>query len=648
MKYGLVVTLVWVLVAGVARASPAPTWFRGLTVPAVVDTVASAEFLLIEHRIRVPVEGRTQETERGALVIRKPEGSRNAQCAVYYDRRSGRVRQLRAWLRYPNGRVQEFDDGDTYDLTMLDDHTLMTDARRKVLVTEDAPVGAVFAWEWATEEDTPTAQWGWMFARGFPVRRSRFELELPEGAEVRATGAPRSVETTHAGNVWSWELKDVAALQPAVLGPAALGRDLVLRLSVRTNRDHLPAGAEFADWNEVGAWSERMSAPQAQADDALRAKALTLTAGREDALAKARALGAFVQGINYVATNVQLGLGFGYRPRPATEVFHAGYGDCKDKANLLRAMLRTVGLESWLVMVYSGDRHRVVAEWPTVRQFNHCILALQDPTPSALPASKPDSELGALVFFDPTDPCTNFGDLPSDLQGSYGMLQTSQAHQLVQLPVASAGARVVRRDLHVTLREDGTIEGEWKQLDRGQPAARAHCLHREGRGWSRQRDERTLSSTLPGVDVRSWAVTDEPESLRFTRNVSFEARGFGHRSGGGLMTFVASVIPSNNLPDLRDTIRSEPFELEPMAYEGVSRIELPDGWSVDELPGPTQAVFDFGQIEASWARDGRAVVQECRWRTEPSRMPASRLADVRRFIEAVRAVDRSPVVLVRD
>ena len=29
-------------------------------------------------------------------------------------------------------------------------------------------------------------------------------------------------------------------------------------------------------------------------------------------------------------------------------------------------------------------------------------------------------------------------------------------------------------------------------------------------------------------------------------------------------------------------------------------------------------------------------------------MPASRLADVRRFLDAVRAVDRSPVVLVRD
>ena len=609
MKHAPVWALALWLVARAAHASPDPAWLRDLTVPAVSDTSASAEFLLIEHRTRVPEDGRTLDSERGALVIRKPEGSRQALCAVYYDRRSGRVRQLRAWLRFPNGRVQEFDAGDAYDVTLLDDHTLMTDARQKVIVTEGAPVGAVFAWEWSTEEDSPTAQWGWMFARMFPVQRSRFELELPDGAEVRATGAPRSVETTHVGNVWSWEMKDIAALKPAVLGPAALGRESVLRLSVRTHRDRLPAGAEFADWNEVGAWSERLSAPQAQVDEPLRAKALALTAGRGDALAKARALGAFVQGINYVATNVQLGLGFGYRPRPATEVFHAGYGDCKDKANLLRTMLQAVGLESWLVMVYAGDRNRVVAEWPTVRQFNHCILALRDPTPSALPASKPDSELGPILFFDPTDPCTNFGDLPSYLQGSYGMLQSSQAHQLVQLPVAGAQAMGVRRDLRLSLRADGTAEGEWKQLDRGQPAARAHCLYREGNGLSRQRDERTLSSMLPGVDVRSWAVTDEPESLRFTRDVQFEARGFGQRSGGKLMTFVASVIPSNSLPDLRDTVRSEPFELEPMVYEGVSRVELPEGWSVDELPEPKQVMFDFGHVEGKWARDGHAVVQ---------------------------------------
>ena len=39
----------------------------------------------------------------------------------------------------------------------------------------------------------------------------------------------------------------------------------------------------------------------------------------------------------------------------ATEVFAKSYGDCKDKANLMRAMLKIVGITAFPVSIYSGD-----------------------------------------------------------------------------------------------------------------------------------------------------------------------------------------------------------------------------------------------------------------------------------------------------
>ena len=40
-----------------------------------------------------------------------------------------------------------------------------------------------------------------------------------------------------------------------------------------------------------------------------------------------------------------------------------GYGDCKDKATLMRAMLRVLKIESYAVLIFSGDPTYVREEW---------------------------------------------------------------------------------------------------------------------------------------------------------------------------------------------------------------------------------------------------------------------------------------------
>ncbi len=47
-----------------------------------------------------------------------------------------------------------------------------------------------------------------------------------------------------------------------------------------------------------------------------------------------------MQNIQYISIQTGLGRGGGYRPHASNEVFAKSYGDCKDKANLMRAMLK--------------------------------------------------------------------------------------------------------------------------------------------------------------------------------------------------------------------------------------------------------------------------------------------------------------------
>src|SRR5207244_10181043 len=83
----------------------------------------------------------------------------------------------------------------------------------------------------------------------------------------------------------------------------------------------------------------------------LNQKVPSRTASASAPAAKMKALGEFAQrDIRYVA--IELGIG-GWQPHPAAEVFAHHYGDCKDKATLMGAMLHEIGIDSYYVVINS-------------------------------------------------------------------------------------------------------------------------------------------------------------------------------------------------------------------------------------------------------------------------------------------------------
>src|SRR5437764_506788 len=77
--------------------------------------------------------------------------------------------------------------------------------------------------------------------------------------------------------------------------------------------------------------------------------------------------------IRYVA--ISLGIG-GWQPHPAADVFLHRYGDCKDKASLMHAMLREIGVDSYLVLI-NTERGSVTRDSPAHNGFNHVVLAIK-------------------------------------------------------------------------------------------------------------------------------------------------------------------------------------------------------------------------------------------------------------------------------
>ena len=109
-----------------------------------------------------------------------------------------------------------------------------------------------------------------------------------------------------------------------------------------------------------------------------------------------------MQNLQYISIDIGVGRGNGYRPHAASQVLAKAYGDCKDKANLMRAMLKSINITAYPVAIYLGDADHVREEWASPYQFNHCIIAIKVGDEVIAPTIITDAKLGRLLIFDAT------------------------------------------------------------------------------------------------------------------------------------------------------------------------------------------------------------------------------------------------------
>ena len=403
------------------------TWFQEIAIaPSPVGS--RAHVLLREESVVAEASGRQTTTTRSVIRILTDEGSTAARAGVTYDASGGRVVSFRAWLFTPSGKLHEFATTDFADRAV--NQSELHSSLRQRTISVSAPPGSVFAYEAIVTVQTVFTQFEFEFQPdGLPVACSRFSLSSPPGWTVRSHLF--DAHPTIDGQTWTaYDLPANPASSP--------------RLAITL-------GSAFGTWPDVATWLAAQAESAARVTPAINTRAASLVRNQAEPI---RALAAFVQRLRYVAVNENSNDGRGFVPRDAETVLAQGYGDCKDKANLLRTLLRTQGVDSWLVAINATDRLRVRPEWPSPRLFNHAILAIATPD--------------GPRYFDPSDPYTPLGHLPAALQNAPALLFAAGA-TLANTPVGDVA--VVERSVHLTVTADGRIEGRVLESSRGHVAA---------------------------------------------------------------------------------------------------------------------------------------------------------------------------------
>ena len=246
----------------------------------------------------------------------------------------------------------------------------------------------------------------------FPVAWQRIKILAPAGMRMRYELAPRWTGKAPSG----MRLRFSQSRVPEGRKYRFLWTHIpAFHAEPYMNRRALPlVVTNFQNWRQVAAWYYHLAVASTQVTPAIRAAAQKITARHATRNGKIKALYSFVaRKFRYLSLSFGVGR---VRPHPATEVLTNGYGDCKDKAALLIALLRAAGIRADFFLL--NTQNRLLAKAPSPRQFNHAIVAVP--------------EAHGFEFLDATLPA-EFGSLLGDA-GHRGLLIQPQQGHLMRIP----------------------------------------------------------------------------------------------------------------------------------------------------------------------------------------------------------------------
>ncbi len=646
------ITLFWVFsTAASVRADDPPSWLQDaakqVTPPYEVKNIP-AVVLWNEESVSVASDGTVTRTKRYAVRIMVRDGRREAMADVVYQTDSEKVRDLNAWLIHHSGPGKHYGKKEVVDLALAE-NDLYNEARVKLIsAVEEANEGDVFGYESVTEEHTVFSQFQFRFQSNLPVMYSRISLNLPNGWKADSvTFNSAKIEPTVSGSSYVWELRGLLPIPPEAGSPSR--SSMAPRLAV----SFFPTGSTatqiktFANWSDVARWMSELEDPQMTVDDALAGKAKDLTANATTEFERIRAISRYVQQIQYISIQIGTGRGGGYRPHTATDIFAKSYGDCKDKANLMRAMLSVLRIPSYMVSITADDATYVRPEWASPHQFNHCIIAIKVSDETKAPSVVLHPTLGRLMIFDSTDPYTPLGDLPEDEQGSYALIDHKDTDKLIQMPVIPAEMNGLERTVEMTLDARGGITGKLSENSTGQSAKHERATLR---GLSaadyNKMIEGWLTRGATGAKAGKIETRDSHDDGKFNLDVEFSAGAYAQIMQGKLMVFKPAMV-SRTDRSFTDGKRYQPYVVDSSTYSENVKINLPDGFTVDELPDPTSLESSFGKYSASYSVSGGVLTFTRSMKLSHSTIPADKYDLVRKFFGSVRSAEQAPVVLMK-
>ena len=591
---------------GTVRAStPFPDWVtQAATAPLRDHSPDAKAIVLLEDKlITVQSDGHAVERYRLVLKILRPRGREYAEPSAWFSK-DGKLLSFHVWSIGPDGHQYTMKDNEYREEGAEGGGILYEDERYKIASPPGADPGGVVAWEYERQIRPYMSEETWGFQKTIPVAHSTLEIDLPAGWSKLAVWfkhppvQPSEISPGH----YRWEVTNVPEIDLSDVPLAPSERSLAARMVLHYSAQSLPQGDAL--WAKIGSWYQDLASPRTEGTADVATKSRSLVAPDADFTARIQKVATFLQEeIRYVG--IEIGIG-GWQPHAASDVYRNRYGDCKDKATLLIAMLDAVGIRATWVLV---DTHRGFID-PGVPSVdgNHAIAAIE------IPKGYDDPSLKAVVtartgkrylIFDPTNAYVSIGLLPAYLQGGYGILVAGNDSQIIELPVLKPESDSTFRTAKFALDGEGTLKGAVTVIRNGASAWEIREFYAMNSDKEQREDlEQSLRHDFSSFAVGSRSV-QHVRDLNQQLSVQYEVTATSYaKAAGPLLLFRPRVVGSDVEP-LNDKVRKYPIQFESLGdWKDNFEVRIPPGYTVDEVPDPVNLDVGFASYRSDVKVDG--------------------------------------------
>jgi len=451
----------------------------------------------------------------------------------------------------------------------------------------------------------------------YPVCEAYYTIRAPADMPLKFhfTGMTAEPEKKEEGGqqIYRWIIHNVPALR---LDEPQLPPFPELSPSARI--------CSLTSWKPVADWYRAITAGKDSVTPELRGVAARRTSGCNTSEQKIAALHRAVSEIPYVA--LEMGT-LSDAPHPAAEVLQSNYGDCKDKATLLKALLAAVNIESYYVLARTTDRGALDRELYSPAEFNHVMLCVR----------LDDGD----HFLDPTLAGAPWNVLPPGVDGAEALIAREDG-ELVTLPAATAENNLTRIRVYATVKADGSAAGRATIVFYGQLAMlQRGMLLPVPPDRYREALEPTLTPRLGSeVSIDTLEVGNlRDASLPLLITVGFTSPAFlqdaGPNRSGMLPVFTYQ-------PNAFRTVRERVLPFQARMATSIkldAEITLPEGAQIVSLPAPVKYNGPLGRYEDKATANGPIITYTCEMATNRVTLPPTELEAIREW-SAILALEK--------
>jgi hypothetical protein len=627
---------------------------------------AAAVFLLKEGEAEITQEGLILH-RHCVIKILGEMGKRYAEVKLPFKSGYAELVGIRARTIKPDGSTVEILPGQIHEVTMFPDYVLFADRKANVFAMPGVEENCVIEYFYS-EKLKDIRIPSWEFQEEDPVVFSRYSLNIPGSITYRllkkepaGVAIQESVYALHADKDSDKRarVEYTCSNLPGIdrepyMPPKPYLTTQILFSPLSVSLSGVDRPLNQSSWGDLSRSYYKIAEPRVDAageemDDLLK----NLLADTSTDYDKIKAVYDYLRdAVRYVA--VEIGPG-NFIPHPADEVLRNKYGDCKDMATLLVALLKKCGIVAYLGLVSPTYEGLVSEDFPSFDQFRHAVACLpaeyvaEHGELTKVLARGPSEDLldDDYLIVDLTCSKCRFGHLPGYLQGVSVLVTREQGGGLVRTPMTGAGENSVSSFVTLIIDSLGTLNGQVRTTMKGEDAVAARFFltnlkaSEQAEFFSYHLKRDFAGAELLNHECRNIAEVDSPLTIeygfRVTSLLDMQAEILTFPSGKALWTYDISFSSLERKYPIYFFCRRK--------TSSYYKIILPERLEVAALPRSVSKSSCLGTFNATFMASGNEVSCVKEFLTEARWIPPEKYQEVREFCDLLSRCEKDNIIL---